>query len=148
MAYRSYKGKYKPRNPKKYKGDPTQIIYRSGLELRLMNYLDNNPNILEWGSEELYIPYFSPVDQKMHRYFPDFVVRLINKQGKQEVFMVEVKPSTQTRPPKKQKRLTKKFYNEAKTWSINEAKWIAARGYCKTRGWKFQIFTEKELGVL
>ena len=60
----SYSGKFKPKNYKKYKGDPTKIFYRSLWERRFMVYCDNNDKIIEWGSEELIIPYRSPLDKK------------------------------------------------------------------------------------
>jgi murein tripeptide amidase MpaA len=144
---RTYQGYFKPRNPDKYKGDPTNIIYRSSWELKLMMYLDSHKSVLKWASEEIIIPYISPIDGKVHRYFPDFVVTKINKDGKKETVLIEVKPFSQTRPPKKQKNITKKYITEVKTWGINEAKWKAANEYCKDRGWTFHIFTEKELGI-
>lgn len=144
---RTYQGYFKPRNPDKYKGDPTNIIYRSSWELKLMSYLDNHKSVLKWSSEEIFIPYISPIDGKVHRYFPDFVVTKINKDGKKETVLIEVKPFSQTRPPKKQEKITKKYITEVKTWGINEAKWKAANEYCKDRGWTFHIFTEKELGI-
>lgn len=141
-------GFFKPKNPQKYKGDPTQIVYRSGWELKLMLYLDSRPEVVSWSSEETIIPYRSPIDGKIHRYFPDFVVTKINKQGKKETTLIEVKPSKQTVPPKKTKgKSNKTFLSEVHAWGINEAKWKAAREYCKDRGWGFEIFTEKELGI-
>ena len=94
-----YKGKFKPKNPKKYIGDPSNIIYRSRWELKLMSYLDKHPHVLEWGSEELIIPYKSPIDGRYHRYFPDFLVKRINKNGQKETILIEVKPEYQTVPP-------------------------------------------------
>lgn len=142
-----YQGYFKPKNPQKYKGDPTNIIYRSSWELRLMMYLDTHKDIVYWNSEEIIIPYRSPIDNKIHRYFPDFLVVKINKLGKKETALIEVKPLSQTTPPKKQEKLTKKYLTEVKTWGVNEAKWKAANEYCKDRGWTFHIFTEKELGI-
>ena len=101
------KGRYKPLNPKKYKGDPTNIIYRSSWERRCMIYFDRTPNILEWQSEEFFIPYKSPVDGKIHRYFPDFKIKVLNKQKNFESILIEVKPFKQTQPPVVQKRKTK-----------------------------------------
>ena len=69
-----YQGRFKPDNPQKYKGDASNIIYRSGWELKLMRYLDKHPHVTRWNSEEIIIPYRSPIDGKMHRYFPDFYV--------------------------------------------------------------------------
>ena len=144
---KSYKGYFKPKNSKKYKGNPTNIIYRSSWELKLMMRLDEDPNIISWGSEEIVIPYRSPLDNKIHRYFVDFIVTKINKQGIKETVLIEVKPAKQTKPPKVQKNITRKYITEVKTWGVNEAKWKAAKEYCDDRKWKFYIFTEKELGV-
>ena len=142
------KGFFKPKNPKKYKGDPTNIVYRSGWELKFMLYLDSRPEIVSWSSEETIIPYRSPLDGKIHRYFPDFIVTKINKQGKRETTLIEVKPYKQTIPPKKTKgKSNKTFITEVHTWGVNEAKWKAAKEFCKDRGWNFEIFTEKELGI-
>jgi len=91
----SYKGWFTPRNPQKYKGDATNIVYRSSWELRVMKYLDDNPAVVWWASEELFIPYKSPVDQKVHRYFPDFIARIRQANGEITVVM-EVKPFKQT----------------------------------------------------
>jgi hypothetical protein len=144
---KTYKGYFKPKNPKKYKGDPTNIIYRSSWECKLMIRLDEDPNVISWGSEEIIIPYRSPIDNKIHRYFVDFIVTKINKEGIKETILIEVKPEKQTKPPKIQKNITRKYITEVKTWGVNEAKWKAAKEYCDDRKWKFYIFTEKELGV-
>lgn len=143
----AYKGYFKPRNPSKYKGDPTNIIYRSRWESKFMNYLDTHPDVLQWASEELIIPYRSPVDGKMHRYFPDFVVRKRNPQGIIETLLVEIKPAVQTKEPIKKKTINKAYINEVMTWGVNQAKWKAAKEYCEERKWKFLILTEKELNI-
>ncbi len=140
-------GFFKPKNPQKYKGDPTNIVYRSGWELKLMLYLDSRTDVVSWGSEELIIPYRSPIDGKIHRYFPDFIVTKINSNGKKETVIIEVKPQNQTIPPKPKGKANKKFLMEVATWGKNEAKWKAAKEFCKDRGWSFHIFTEKELGI-
>ena len=142
-----YQGYFKPKNPHKYKGDPTNIIYRSSWELKLMRFLDERKDIIKWGSEEIIIPYRSPIDGRVHRYFPDFIVTKINKDGIQETALIEVKPKSQTQPPKRQNKITKRYLTEVKTWGVNEAKWRATLEYCKDRGWTFHIFTEKELGI-
>lgn len=148
-----YQGRFKPKNPKKYMGDPTNIIYRSGWEFKLMRYLDSHPNVLQWGSEELVIPYRSPIDGRYHRYFPDFLVKQINMYGKKETILIEVKPKAQTVPPDISKaktatgRASRTYINEVKTWGVNQAKWKAAEEFCKDRGWKFQIMHEGHLGV-
>ena len=143
----SYKGKYYPRYPKKYKGDPRNIIYRSLWERKFMVWCDNNENVLEWGSEEIIIPYRSPVDNRVHRYFPDFYVKTRTRAGKLSKNIIEVKPFVQTQEPKRKKRITKKYLSEVKTFVINDAKWKAADEYCKDRRMNFIILTEKELKV-
>tara|TARA_Y100000114_G_C11688310_1_gene292258 strand:+ start:237 stop:653 length:417 start_codon:yes stop_codon:yes gene_type:complete len=137
----SYKGRFKPQNPKKYKGDPSNIIYRSTWELRVMKYLDTQPKVEWWASEEMFVRYRSPIDEKIHRYYPDFVVKT-----KEKTFMLEVKPFHQTQKPK-QKRKTKKFLQEAATYAVNQQKWRAADIFCQEHGWLFKIVTEKDLGI-
>lgn len=143
----SYKGIYRPSNPKKYKGDSQNIIYRSLWERKFMVWCDNNENVLEWGSEEIIIPYRSPVDNRVHRYFPDFYVKTRTRTGKLSKNIIEVKPFVQTQEPKRKKRVTKKYLSEVKTFVINDAKWKAADEYCKDRRMNFIILTEKELKV-
>ena len=147
----AYQGRFKPKNPTKYMGDPTNIIYRSVWELKLMSYLDTHVNVLQWSSEEVVIPYKSPIDGRRHRYFPDFYLEQINTNGIKEKILIEVKPKYQTVPPvvqtTKTKKPTKRYINEVKTWGINQAKWIAAEEFCKDRGWKFQIMHEDHLGI-
>jgi len=141
------KGYYRPKNPQKYKGDPTNIIYRSSWEKRCMIYFDQNSNVIQWHSEELFVPYRSPIDGRLHRYFPDFWIKVKERDGDIKIRLIEVKPYYQTQEPKVQKRKTKKYINEVKTYGINMYKWKAAREYCNDRGWTFQILTEKELGL-
>ena len=140
----SYKGLYKPTHPKKYVGNPNQIVYRSLLERRMMVYLYKNDDIEHWSSEELAIRYFSPIDRKVHRYFPDFIFKL--KSGKK--YMVEVKPSRQCKTAKTPKRKTRSFLREQLEYVKNQAKWTAAISYCEDNNCEFKIFTEKELGVV
>ena len=142
----SYKGWFKPRNPQKYKGDPNGIVYRSSWELRVMKYLDDNPAVVWWASEELPIRYISPIDNKVHRYFPDFIVRTKRKDGQETTMVLEVKPYRQTQMPV-QKRRTQKFINEMATYAINQEKWKAADLFCEEHGWQFKLITEKELGI-
>ena len=94
-----YKGRYKVNNPKKYTGNPTNVIYRSMWEFKFMKYCDNNPNVLEWGSEEVVIPYLSPVDGKVHRYFVDFYMKVQESTGRIRKYLIEIKPSKFTQPP-------------------------------------------------
>ena len=141
----AYKGKFRPHNIKKYRGNHKGIIYRSLWELRFMRYCDSPPSILEWASEELIIPYRSPVDGKKHRYFPDFWLKVKTAEGEIKESVVEIKPKIQTKPPKKRNKITRKYLKEVKTWGVNEAKWKAAEAFCKDRDWKFKIITEKDL---
>lgn len=143
----SYKGYFKAKYPSKYKGNPTTIIYRSLYELKLMTHLDKNPNVLEWASEEFFIPYKSPIDGKVHRYFPDFWIKKRNTEGIVETVVVEVKPYIQTIPPVPKKQVDKRYLTEVQTWGINQAKWESANKYCNAKGWKFLIASEKELGI-
>jgi hypothetical protein len=143
----AYSGLFKPRNPAKYIGDHTNIVYRSSWECKVMSWLDNNPDILSWASEELIVPYKSPVDNKWHRYFPDFLVKVKTKDGKLKTMMLEVKPKKQTQSPEQKKRITKQYINEVTTWGVNQAKWKAAEEYCIDRGWTFQLITEDHLGL-
>tara|TARA_R110000824_G_scaffold264066_2_gene452876 strand:+ start:363 stop:797 length:435 start_codon:yes stop_codon:yes gene_type:complete len=141
----AYKGRYKPKRPEKYIGNPTNVIYRSLLERRFMVYCDRYSSILEWGSEEVIVPYKSPVDNRMHRYFVDFLVKLKNKNGITETLLIEVKPKKQCLAPKKPKKKTRTYLNEIKTWGINSAKWKAATEYAENKGWKFIIITDETL---
>jgi len=138
-----YQGKYTPSFPQKYKGNPRNIIYRSSWEYKFMKFCDITPTVLEWGSEEIFIPYISPVDGKKHRYFPDFYVKIKGK-GK---YIVEVKPFYQTQEPKTQQRHTKKYIREVVTYSVNQAKWKAAEEFCADNSMQFMLITEKELKV-
>jgi len=144
---KTYKGYFKPKYPQKYKGNVQQIIYRSLYELKLMSYLDKNPNVIQWASEEFFVPYTSPIYGRIHRYFPDFWVKKRNQQGVEEVLVIEVKPRIQTLPPTPKKQVTKAYITEVQTWGINQAKWKSADKYCNAKGWKFMIMTEKELGI-
>ena len=142
----AYSGRYLPTNPKKYRGNPSRIIYRSLWERKLMVYCDRNEKVLEWGSEEVIIPYLSPWDNKIHRYFPDFYMKVKQNSGGVKKFIIEVKPKYQCNPPvKNPKRKTKKWYNDVKNYVINEAKWKSANDFCLDNGMEFKILTEEHL---
>ena len=146
MRRKRYKGKYKVKNPQKYIGDSTNVIYRSLMELNFMKWCERSEKVLKWNSEEVVIPYISPMDKKRHRYFPDFLI-----QTNKGWTLVEVKPLVQTKPPKKiliEKVTLKKkrrYVKAVKTWLVNEAKWNAAKKVCEVNGWKFELMTEKQL---
>jgi hypothetical protein len=141
----SYKGKYQPSFPQKYKGDPTNIIYRSLWERKFMVYCDINEKILEWGSEEMFVWYRSPVDSKPHRYFPDFYIKVQESTGQIKKYLIEIKPKRQTTPPPKPKRQTKQYLYEAYEYAKNQAKWKAAEEWCADRLLEFKIITEEDL---
>ncbi|OUW99148.1 MAG: head completion protein [Flavobacteriales bacterium TMED228] len=138
MRYKQ--GKYFPNNPRKYKGNYRNVVYRSGWELKFMKFCDTNSNITEWGSEEVKIPYISPLDNKRHTYYPDFYLKTNGKK-----YIVEVKPFKQTKEPKKQRKMTKGNITEVMTWGVNQAKWKYATEYCKDHNMEFMLITEKEL---
>ena len=141
-----FKGKYKIKNPNKYLGNPTNIIYRSLMERRFMEWCDSNDKCYKWSSEEVVIPYISPIDNKQHRYFPDFLIQTLKGW-----FLIEVKPLTQSRPPKKlvvenlNLKKKRRYIKSVQTWLVNEAKWKAETKVCEKKGWSFQILTEKQL---
>ena len=112
-----------------------------------MQSLDDNINVLRWASEEVIIPYISPVDNRPHRYFPDFYVEAKNPDGTIKKMLLEVKPKAQTKPPSVPKRKTKRYITEVMTWGVNEAKWKAAENYANDRGWEFIVLTENHLGI-
>ncbi len=143
----SIKSKYKPSFPKKYKGNPNNIICRSSWERKFCRYCDLNESVLQWGSEEFFIPYISPLDNRFHKYFPDFIMKVKESNGTVKTYVIEVKPKKQTAPPKKPKRQTKSYIHECKTYAVNQAKWKAAVEYCEDRRIEFKIITEQELGI-
>jgi hypothetical protein len=144
----SYKGIFHPQHPEKYVGDATKIVWRSLMERRLMDYLDKTPSILNWASEECTVPYVSPLDNRIHLYYPDFVIkRIVN--GEAQNTMIEVKPSRECVPPtppkKKTEKAQKRFLRECITYSKNQAKWEAAKIFCKKNNLDFLVITEKSL---
>ena len=144
----SYKGRYTPQNPKKYRGDYKNIIYRSLWERKFMVYCDRSDNVVEWGSEEVVIPYISPLDGRMHRYFPDFYIKVKQANGKLKKFIIEVKPKKQCSPPNPNpSRRTKRWISEIRTWGVNEAKCKSAVNWCDNNGMEFKILTEDDLGI-
>jgi|TARA_B100002019_G_scaffold293446_1_gene321125 hypothetical protein len=143
----SIKSIYKPSYPEKYKGDPNNIICRSSWERKFSYWCDHNENIISWASEEFCIGYISPIDNRVHRYFPDYLIKVKEKDGKIKTYVIEVKPKKQCSPPKKPKRQTKSYLYEMKTYAVNQAKWKAAKEWCDDRKLEFKIITEDELGI-
>lgn len=123
MKSRAIKGRFKPANPAKYKGDIKKITYRSLWERRFMLYCDRSDQIVSWSSEELHVPYFFIEDEKWHNYYPDFLIE--THDGR--TIMVEIKPESQWR------------------WPQNLAKWSYAAEYCDQNGYDFKVLGKKEL---
>lgn len=145
MARGFIQGHYTPKNPQKYRGDINDITYRSSWELSFCQFLDNNPNIINWSSEEIAIPYVKPTDKKVHRYFPDFWIKYKNRHGEIVQEIIEIKPSTQTKQPRRVGKNRKTQIHENVTYAINVAKWAAASEFCNNHGIKFRLMTEREL---
>lgn len=143
---RYHQGLFTPNNKSKYVGDVSNIVYRSSWEKKFMIWADNNPSILHWASEEFPIIYYSPVDQKMHRYFVDFIIHYKTNDGEEKRALIEIKPKSQTKVPRKSKN-QERYLEEVVTYTINDAKWKAARDWASARGMEFIIITEKELGI-
>jgi hypothetical protein len=144
----SIKSLYKPEYPNKYKGNPNNIICRSSWERKFCRWCDLNENILEWGSEEFFIPYFDPTTNRIRRYFPDFIIKVREQTGEIKKYVIEVKPKRQTIPPvQTSKKRTRTYITEVKTYAMNQAKWEAAKEWCKDRMIEFRIITENELGI-
>lgn len=140
------KGIFKPKNPKKYIGNPNMIVYRSSWERKMCRYLDENTKVLAWASEEIAIPYYNPVKKRMAKYFPDFYIEMIDKDNNKKKILIEVKPAKETKPPQYKRRSKNVLIAEA-MFEQNTAKWKAAKDFCLDQGWEFRILTEKELGV-
>ena len=140
-------GKYKVRNKEKYVGNLQECEHRSTWELIYMKYLDRSPNVLEWGSETVIIPYYHPIDKRTRRYFVDFYAKVMTSSGMIKKYIIEIKPYNQCFPPKKPKRQTISYKNKIKAYVMNQAKWKAAKRYAEKRDWEFIVLTEKELGI-
>ena len=147
MYTKTYKGRYRVVNAKKYKGDISNIVYRSLWELKFMKWCDDNISVVEWGSETIIVPYISPIDNKIHRYFVDFYIKIKNKNNLIEKYLIEIKPEKFTKPPEIPTKRTKRFIDEVFQYGVNDAKWKAAFEFCKDRNMKFVILTEKDLGI-
>lgn len=147
MYKETYKGRYRIQNPKKYRGDINDVVYRSSWELKFMKWCDTNPSIMEWGSETVVIPYKSPVDNRIHRYFVDFYIKVKNKSGEIKKYLIEIKPEKFTKPPPIPQKKTKRFIEEVFTYGVNQSKWKYANEYCIDRGWEFLVLTERDLGL-
>ena len=141
-----YSGRFRPKNIEKYEGDHTNVRYRSSWERAVLKWLDENPNVVKYSSEEVIVPYRCKTDNKMHRYFVDIKVQF--KGG--ITYLIEIKPKKETMPPKVRERKTRGYLMEVMTYAKNISKWESATEYAKDRGWIFEIWTEqtiKGLGI-
>lgn len=139
---KTYKGRYKPKNPKKYAGDVDNVVYRSGWERSVMRWCDDSPQVVQWVSEEVVIPYICETDMKRHRYFMDFAIKFQDGTN----LLVEVKPNKETKPPKTGKgRAKSTVLKEVTTYVKNTSKWKAAQQFADQNGWKFEIWDEHKL---
>ena len=143
----SIKSRYKPVKPKKYQGNPNNIICRSSWERKFCQWADKKENVISWASEEINIPYVSPKDNRIHKYYPDFLIKVKESSNRIKTYVVEVKPKKQTLPPKKRKRISKSYIYECQTYAVNQAKWRAASEFCKDNRIELKIITEDELGI-
>ena len=143
----SIKSRYKPVNPKKYQGNPNNIICRSSWERKFCQWADKKESVISWASEEINIPYVSPKDNRVHKYYPDYLIKVKEKNDMIKTYVVEVKPHKQTMPPKPRSRKTKSYLTECVTYAVNQAKWKAAKEFCEDHRIEFKVVTEKELGI-
>lgn len=140
-------GKWKPSNPEKYVGDVNNIVFRSSWELKFLKWCDNNPSVIRYCSEELVIPYWSQADEKMRRYFTDFVVKFRHQSGNTKTFIVEIKPEVQTIKPVRGKKRAKTFVTELYNYQVNQDKWAAAAAYAEKNGMGFKVLNEYDIGI-
>jgi len=143
----SIKSRYTPIYPSKYQGNAKYIICRSSWERKFCQWCDMNNSIISWASEEFSIPYVSPKDNRVHKYYPDYLIKVKEKNDMIKTYVVEVKPYKQTKPPKTPKRKTKSYLTECVTYAVNQAKWKAAKEFCEDHRIEFKVVTEKELGI-
>jgi len=143
----SIKSIYKPEYPKKYQGNPNNIICRSSWERKFCRWCDLNESIVAWGSEEIAVKYYDPVRQRVRSYYPDFIIKVKESTGQIKTYIIEIKPKRETMPPKKRSRTTKSYLNEVYTFATNQAKWKAAQEFCKDNQIEFKIITEDELSI-
>ena len=145
MGFKQSKEPYKLNNPTKYMGDPNKLKYKSSWEQNAFFMCDNNPNIVRWGYEIIPIKYAKPVGAsfKITTYFPDIYLEYFDKDQNFIREVIEIKPKAQTKPSRKRKVETRLYENYV--YTINEAKWKAAKTWCEARGIRFRVLTENSL---
>ena len=140
MANKWHKGRFYPQNKEKYIGDNiNKITYRSSWELKMCEMCDQHPNVVFWASESLSIKYRHPFTKKVSNYVPDFFIIYMDARGRKFTEIVEVKPMEQSNPKYAKSKKDKEAF------IINQAKWEAAKIFCKKRGIKFRIITEADI---
>jgi len=127
-----------PKNPQKLIGN-AKPFYRSSWELAMMTFLDSHPNVIQWASESIKIPYTNPLTGKRSQYVPDFLVLYQDQNGKRKAELVEVKPKKEAMMENAKSKRDKAFL------LVNTAKWAAAMTFCKKNGLEFRIITEDQL---
>ena len=140
---RFQQGYFIPRNPDKYVGDVSKVRYMSSYELRAFQFLDGNPNVLRWGSEEIAIPYIKPTTGRVHKYYPDLWIEYKSTSGTIIQEIIEIKPKSQTKRSRSKNPKTKLY--EDLTLAVNLAKWESAKKFCDKYGIKFRILTEDSI---
>lgn len=139
---------FMPMNKDKYLGNVNNIIYRSSWELKMMRWCDRNPSVIKWNSEDVVIKYFSKADNKYRNYHMDFYIICRQLDGNIVKLLIEVKPYSQTIPPKKRGKKSEQTYiNELHTWQVNKDKWEQAEKFALQNGMFFKIFDEYDLGI-
>lgn len=131
-------GEYQVVNREKYIGSKAPY-YRSSWELAFCKMCDQHPNILKWASENLKIPYQNPVTGKLSNYVPDFMIQYIDKDGREHVELIEIKPSTQTTMENARSQQDKMAV------AVNAAKWKSAHEWCERKGIKFKVINEQHI---
>ena len=145
MTRNYLKGKFEPRNPEKYKGDPDKINYRSSYELAVMDWCDKTPSVLEWAAETTIVPYFDPVKNKKRRYIVDLWIKYRHINGEIVTELVEIKPMNQVQAPSRGRKKKSSYDAEVATYATNQAKWQHAQKYAEERGWGFRVITENSI---
>lgn len=145
MSNRFHQGKYIPKYPQKYAGDVTKIFYRSSWEKLFMIWCDQTDAVVKWSSEEIVIPYLFTIDNKIHRYFPDFHIEIKKPDGSIKKILIEIKPSKDMKI--KASKNQKQLIENAVIVEQNRCKWAAAQRFCEENGFEFKVLTEKDLPV-
>jgi len=143
VVFMAYSGRYRIKNPSKYKGDPTNVVYRSLWELYCFQWADRSKDVTAWSSEEVVVPYIYEATNTSHRYFVDLYL-----EWKGETYLIEIKPKKETSKPEYPGKRTKRYLSESLTYIKNQNKWEAAEVYASRRGWKFEVWTEETLAAM